>query len=252
MNSKKIPIILIAVAFILSTVCACLFLFRINEVQAEFSVSEEVAVDEIKDKLYTLNGKSSLFFDEEEVYSIMAGYPLLKVANLKVKAPNLLMVKIAERIPIYKVEYDGEIYLLDDEGVAVSMGQGDHKERELINLAFDGITITEQIEVGKTLKTDNDNLFFNALAMAKEVDLTDNIKSITVENLLAGEDRDVVFATYTGVDITVTKADVKGVEKVKKAFDSYDACTIDYIKSFNRILVVMLDSGEINVTWTRT
>ena len=252
MNSKKIPIILIAVAFILSTVCACLFLFRINEVQTDFSVSEKVAVDEIKGKLDALNGSNTLFFDDSEVYNIMSEYPLLKVANVKVKAPNLLIVKIVERIPVYKINYGGEIYLLDEEGVAVSVGQGERKERELITLNFDGIEITEALELGSAIKTDNDGLVVNALKMAKEVSLTDNIKEITVENLLAGEDRDVVFTTYTGVDITITKADVKGVEKAKKAFDSYDACTIDYIKSFNRILVVMLDSGEISVTWTRT
>ncbi len=251
MNSKKIPIILIAVAFFISAILACYFLFTVTEVQAEFSVSENIPVDEIKGKLDTLNGKSVLFFDKNEVYEITKEYPLLKVENLRVKTPNVLTLKISERIPFYKIAVNEEVYLLDDEGVALYKGQGDYKDRELINLKLDGIGVTSEIVIGEKIVTDNDALFYNAFSMAKEVDLTDSIKEITVNYLMAGENRDVVFNTYTGVDITITKADEDGVEKVKKAFDSYDACTVDYIKSFNRILVVKQDDGEIKVTWTK-
>ena len=251
MNSKRVPLILIAIAFFISAITACYFLFTVSEVRAEYSVSEEVSVDEINEKLNTLTGKSVIFFDKNEVYEIFNDYPLLKVAEIKIKSPNLLVLKIAQRIPFYKLEVDGQIYLLDDEGVATSMGQGDYTDRDLINLKLDGVTVTEDIALGKKTVTSNDKIFYNALAMAKEVDLTDSIKEITVNYLMAGENRDVIFSTYTGVDVTITKADEKGVEKVKKAFDSYDACTTDYIKSFNRILVVMLDSGEIKVTWTK-
>ncbi len=251
MNSKKIPLILIAVAFIISAICACYFLFTVSEVRADFSVSEEMPVDEIKGKLDSFKGKSVLFLDKNEVYGVIENYPLLKIEDVKVKAPNLLLLKVTQRIPFYKITLDEQVYLLDEEGVAVSIGQGDHKERELISLKLNGVTVIEEIILGKKVVTDKDDIFFNALAMAKEVDLTDNIKEITVEHLSAGEDRDVIFSTYTGVDITITKADIQGVEKAKKAFDSYDTCTTDYIKSFNRILVVLLDTGEISVTWTR-
>ena len=251
MNSKKIPIILIAVAFFISAICSCYLLFTVSEVRAEFSVSEEIPVDEIKTKLDTLKGKSVITFKEEEVYSIVEEYPLLKVENLTVKTPNLLTLKIVERIPVYKIDINGEIYLLDEEGFFIKVGQGSYFDRELIDLKLQGISVTEEHVLGKKIVTDKDDIFYNALMMAKEVSLTDCIKQITVNYLSAGEDRNVIFSTYTGVDITITKADEQGVEKVVKAFESYDTCTIDYLKSFNRILVVMLDSGEIKVTWTR-
>ena len=251
MNSRKITIILIAVAFFIAMVFSCFLLFTVSEVRAEFSVSDDIPVQEIKDKLDGLKGKSVIKFNESEVYEIVGDYPLLKVESLRLKKPNLLLVKIVERIPMYKIEINGEVYLLDEEGVAVSYGQGDYSDREVILLTLQGVTVTEGVALGEKLVTDKDDILYNAFAMAKEVNLTDCIKQITVNYLLAGEDRDVVFSTYTGVDITITKGDEQGIAKVKKAFESYDACTVDYLKSYNRILVVMLDSGEISVTWTR-
>ena len=251
MNSKKITIILIAVAFFIAAVFSCYLLFTISEVRAEFSVSDDIPVQEIKDRLDELKGKSVVKFNENEVYEIVSDYPLLKVESLQLKKPNLLLVKITERIPVYKIEANGEIYLLDDEGVAVSSGQGEYSDREVILLTLQGITVTEEIILGEKIVTDKDDILYNAFKMAKEVNLTDCIKQITVNYLSAGENRDVVFSTYTGVDITITKSDEQGIVKVKKAFESYDSCTTDYLKSYNRILVVMLDSGEISVTWTR-
>ena len=252
MSSKKIPLILIAVAFFISAICSCYFLFTVAEVDVDFAVSERVDVNEIRSDFDSLLGKSVVFFDQKEVHEIMKNYPTLKLQDSRIKSPNVLALKIMERIPVYKLMMDGQVYLLDEEGVAVSIGQGDYKDRELITLNVDGISLAEEIVLGKKAKTDRDGVFYNALLMTKQVDLTDIIKEITVNYLSAGENRDVVFKTYTGVDITITKADEYGLEKVKKAFDTYHENTNDYLKYMNRILVVMLDSGEIRVTWTRS
>ncbi len=252
MNSKKIPLILIAVAFLIAALCSCYFLFTIAEVEADFAVSDRVDVKEICDDLDSLRGKSVVFFEKKEVQEIMEKYPTLKLQEARVKSPNTLVLKIMERIPVYKLLIGGQVYLLDEEGVAVSFGQGDYKDRELITLNVEGISLAEEIVLGKKAATSKDDVFYNALAMAKQVDLTDIIKEITVNYLSAGENRDVVFSTYTGVNITVTKADEYGLEKVQKAFDAYHENTNDYLKYMNRILVVMLDSGEISVTWTRS
>ena len=83
--------------------------------------------------------------------------------------------------------------------------------------------------------------------MSKSARLTDCISKIVVTSQTEFKDAD--FYTDTGVTITITKADVRGVDKINKAFESYDNAD-DYYKSFDTILVTLLDSGEILVDWT--
>ena len=251
MSNRKLPIILIAILTIVAVLFSCYFLSLINKVEVEFCVSEQVDSNEIQDKLDSIKGKSILTFEASEVNEIMKDYPICKVEEVKVAGINVIKLKVSERQPVYKLEVDADVYLLDKEGFVVKNGQGDILDKDLINLKLESVDIDGEIVVGQALNTSANGMFLSALEMAVEVNLTDSITDVVVANLNAGQNRSVVFKTRTGVEITVTKPEEYGVQKVVKAFEGYDGCTIDYIKSFNQILVVMLDSGEIKVTWTK-
>ena len=251
MNSKRIPLILIAVAFFLAVICSCFFIFAISKVEVEYSVNDTVDCDKIQGELDSFKGENILFVNVDSVYDIVDNYPSLKVESIEKKIPNVLAIKIVERIPVYKLIVRENVYLLDEEGYVIYDGQGEYLDKDLIGLSFDGLEVDTQIIVGDKLKVDRANEFENALLMAKSIELTDLIKEMKVTYLDAGEVRDVIFSTHQGVDIVITKADDNGIEKAKKAIESFDNCTNDFIKSFNRILVLTLDTGEIKVTWTK-
>ena len=251
MNSKRIPLILIAVAFFIAVVCSCFFIFAISKVEVEYSVNDSVDCDMIQTELDSLKGENILFVDVNSVYDIVGNYPTLKVEAIEKKIPNVLSIKIVERIPVYKLIVRENVYLLDEEGYVISDSQGEYLDKDLISLSFDGLEVDKQIIIGSKLNVDKASEFENALSMAKSIELTDLIKEMKVTYLDAGEVRDVIFSTHQGVEIVITKADENGLEKAKKAIESFDNCTNDFIKSFNRILVVMLDTGEIKVTWTK-
>lgn len=252
MNSRRIPLILIAVGFFVAVLLSCYFVFSISKVKVEYQVSEDIDTIKMQEELDSLRGKNLLFFEQEQVHEVLSNYPNCKVEYIKENLPNLLEIKVVERRPIYKFTHNQIVYLLDEEGVVVREGQGNVNDRDLIELKLEGINVLEPITLGKKIKTDNDNYVANAVGMvAESVNLADRIKSMAIKYLDAGETRDVVFSTYTGVDVVITKADISGIDKVNTAFESYDKCTIDFIKSFNQILVVMLDSGKPKDIWTR-
>lgn len=251
MNSRRIPLILIAVGFFVAVILSCYFVFSISKVKVEYQVSNEIETIKLQEELDSLRGNNLLFFEQEQVYEIMNNYPTCKVEFIKEDLPNLLEIKIVERRPVFKFTYNQIVYLLDNEGVVVKEGQGNISDKDLIEVNFEGVNVLEQIVLGKKIKTDNDKLVASAIDIAISVNLTDCIKSMDIKYLDAGETRDVVLSTNTGVDVIITKADISGKEKVDKAFESYDKCTIDFIKSFNQILVVMLDDGTPKDIWTR-
>ena len=62
---------------------------------------------------------------------------------------------------------------------------------------------------------------------------------------------DVVFSTYSGVDITITKATEHSDTKLDYAFDAYEDIDNDYQKLNNDIVVVWGDeANKPIVTWT--
>ena len=251
MNSKRIPLILIALAFFMAVLCSCYFLFTIAKVDTTYAVSESIDTTKMQEKLDKLKGRSIFLFNETDVIEIMEEYPTCKITKIEKKLPNHILLKIEERLPVYKTEIQGTTYLLDYEGGGVKEGQGDIADRELIELKLDGINCFSNVKIGDKLNTDRDEILSNSFLMAKEIELTDLVKTMKVNYLDAGENRDVIFYTYTGVEIIITKSNESGIEKAKKAIESYDSCQIDAIKSYNQILVVMQDDGKITVTWTK-
>ena len=119
--------------------------------------------------------------------------------------------------------------------------------RDKIVLELDGLSM-ESVQVGTFLKTSDDALMQTIFEMAKSVKLTDCIKKVKVFKPQYSESN-VTFETYTGVDIIIEKVEINGVQKVIEGFNAYDNASSDYIKTFDSIIVNMVD-GQINVDWT--
>ena len=249
MKVKKVTVILIAILFVLAVLGAVFFIFTLKKVDVNYALSEGYDNSEITQTLNEFNGKNLLFFDLEEVATSLKKFPDIKVLSVKKEYPGVLSVSIAERLPAFNLFSQGKTYTLDKEGFIIKINDGQIPDsREIIDLKFDGLTL-ESKSLGERLVCSDDLLFTSAIEMANEVDLADSIKTLVVKKDSSGEMKDVEFYTYTGVKITVIKADHMGVEKIKEAFNSYDSVTVDFIKSYSEIIVYLNDEGKIDVDW---
>ena len=173
----------------------------------------------------------------------------------------MVNVKLKERREIYYISHDENIYLLDQHGFvlnALTVAQFNSQENadSLIGLTLKGVTVS-QIKVGSTIATDDQTFVETVFDMAVSVSLTDCVNSIIIDKtieddgeiLISEDNKDAYFITNTGVEIAVRKADIRGEDKIVKAFESYDNA-IDYYKTFDTIEVYITDEEEIKVNWT--
>ena len=91
----------------------------------------------------------------------------------------------------------------------------------------------ESAVLGKKLKTTNDKVVYETLAVAKEVGLADCIEKIYIEDCTNGYD--LWFETRTGVIIRVVDVMQDGAKKALTAFSVYDTIASDYQKRFGSI-----------------
>lgn len=249
MKVKKLFVILIAITFILSTVVAGIFVFDIKKIDITFDVSENFKTNDICKTLNRFDGKNLLVFNLDEVYESMRAYPNIKVESVEKTLPNIIKIKIAERVTLFYLNHDGKTYCIDKEGIITDCIDGQAEiRRDIISINMDGISVRQK-SLGNKIETSNDKLFYSVMDMVKSVNLTDCIKSVTLKQDITCEMRDAIFETYSGVKIVIFKADEDGVEKIKKAFSSYDSVTIDFVKSYSEIEVYKQDDGEIKVVW---
>lgn len=245
MKARRITVIIIAIAFFIAVLSICYFMFNVKKVDVKYSVSNEYDITDIDATLQKFEGENLLFLDESQVYSALEGYYNVKVLGVKKNYPNVLEVELRERITVFNLYYSEKTYSLDEEGVVLKITDGQVSEsRDVISLELDGIAVNS-LEAGGVINTSDNQLVMSAIEMAKSVNLTDCIKKVSLNELK----KDAEFITYTGVSITVTKANERGVEKIEEAFDKYDKADIDYVKSHSRILVTLMDSGEMSVVW---
>lgn len=247
MKNRKICAILIAAAFVVSTIFAFVLLSLVKKTDVRYEVSEETDVSALSDAFDSLKGKSSWFLSEKDVSSILNDYPYFYLDGKVEKVfPNTIRFTVKERIEVYRFAYGEKIYVLDEDGVLLSEESDRAESRNLITLRTEGVTVTEAIP-GRVLATDDDKFMKLFLETAKAVDLTDNIKSVTL--LSETERKDFRFYTYTGVMIEIPDADDRGKEKTLAAFAAYNESADDYYKSFDTITVVIIN-GELKIEWT--
>ncbi len=248
MNIKKIYLMLITIAFLVCVVFSCAYIFVINKVDVNFEVLEGYEVEEIQTSLEEFKGKNLLFLSSSEIEEVLAKYTAYKIVSIEKKYPDELTVSIKERKETFAVVSGDKTYLLDEEGFVIKSVEEYNANREIVSLNFNGLEILSS-NSGHVIKTNDDELLFSVFLMAKKINYYNCISSIEIQK--APEKRVALFKTYTGVIIEVPDAHVRGGEKIDYAFNEYDKCDDDFIKSFKKITVyVDAISGEIKATWT--
>ena len=249
MKAKRVFVISLAAVFLLAVLFSCVFIFSVKSVKARYSVSDNADLTKIENTLNKYVGNNLLFVNLADIEKELEQYPYYKITNLKKDYPNVITLDVEERREIYCVEHEDKVYILDQDGFVLNSHDKTSFEgvgEDRIELCLNGVEITN-IKIGSYMTTNDQALMQSILDMSKSARLTDCISKIVVTSQTEFKDAD--FYTDTGVTITITKADVRGVDKINKAFESYDNAD-DYYKSFDTILVTLLDSGEILVDWT--
>jgi hypothetical protein len=253
MKLRRNLVILIASLFALSIISSAVLLFSIKKIDVDFSVVSDMETAELQSDLDEFIGKNLLFFNTDKIGEILSEYPYFEVVSVKKNYPNVVSVKIRERIETYYIANgDNKLLVTDQNGFIVDIIEsGDeiisNHPRSIIIAEFEGVEVVSS-EIGTRIKTNHDELLNTFFEMSKEVGLYDCIKSVKI--VVAPEKRDVYFSTYTGVTISITQADVRGIEKAIVGFDAYNNKTDDYYKIFDRIEVVLKDDGTILPVWT--
>ncbi len=250
MNTKKISVILMAVAFFIVAIVSCIGVLTVKDVNVTYAVSDQTDARAIQVALDKTIGKNLLFLSEEEVKETLKGNHYMEVLSVDKQFPNVVKVEVKERREVYYTEYEGQTYVTDEKGFVLKQGLPSGEQREIIKLVLgDGIVLS-QVAPGSYIKTDNDELLSLVFNIAKSVNLTDCIESIFVERALGYNDEyDVVFKAYTGVELRVLKVLQNGKEKAKNAFKAYDEKLTDYQKFSGEILSLLTDDGKYMVNY---
>lgn len=252
MKLRRSFAIIIVVLFLLVAGFSFASLFSVKKVDATFSVSDDTKISDLQSRLDEFLNKNIIFLDKQEVYDAFSDFHYMEIVSVNKKYPNVIEVNVLERREVYYLDY-GTNYLVTTENgfilKSISKNSVVDDSRDKIILTLDGVSVLEST-IGKTVKTDNDELLSTVFEMAKSVNLTDCIKGISVFSM-GSEFSDVTFSTYTGVDIVIEKAELFGVDKVKEGFSAYDQKASDYEKMFSKLVVFIDKDGKIQVNWTK-
>ena len=258
MKHGKLYAILIAAAFFISLVCSLVLLFSVKEVEVSYGaygVAEEKLATE---SLSSLKGKNLLLIKESEAAEKLAAFPRFKVAGVGKSYPNVLKINVEERREVFRL-YDGaKTFCLDETGFVLEIVDRElPAERDKIKLSVSSreeeklTTTVYTTAAGELIRTSCDELLYSVIKMARSANLTDVIKEITITDSREKILKDATFSTYTGVKITASDPETRGVDKMKKAVEVYDLHTTDYYKTFSEIIVVLSGNGDITATWVR-
>ncbi len=259
MNIKRLAVIFIAVIFVVVTAFSSVAIFTVKQIDLSYSVLEgEVsnpsAVKKQLDSNYV--GKNLLFLDEEDVVESLKDDYYLEVLSVDKQYPNVLKVSVKERLAVYAVNYGGEYYYATKDGFVVEKVSSFTQTRDIIELDLSGFA-TANVTVGQNITTDDDELLLSLFEMAKAINLTDCVKSISVENVT--EFTVVSFKTYTGVEIKIDVTPdyntangqpvVLEPSKASIAFYAYDTLLTDYQKSYGVLDLLRMKDGRYRVTY---
>lgn len=253
MNTKRLTVILIAVVFALVVLFSCVGLMSVKKVQVNYAVSDERDSETVQKVLNGYLGRNLLFLDTSEVVDSLKDKYNIEVLSVNKRFPNVLSVSIKERREIYYVEYNDVVYVTTENGFVINSFNGHATEnRNIIKLNLGNAIDVKELKLGKTLKTDNDAVLKQVFNIAKQVNLTDCIKTISIEkysdrDTISGYEYDVYFECHTGVKIRLVDLLFDGEKKGIKGFEVYDTLASDYQKRFGEIQVIYVDTDADGV-----
>ena len=67
MKSRKLSVILIAIAFLIVVVFSCVFTFSVQEVRVNFAATADFDSDSVMESLEKFNGRNLIFFNLDEI-----------------------------------------------------------------------------------------------------------------------------------------------------------------------------------------
>lgn len=259
MRSRKLPTILVAVAFFIVVAFSCVFAFSVSEVRADFSATGGFDAETVQNKLDGYKGKNLIFFNEQTIKEDLEKDPFIEVTAIRKEFPNVVRVSVKERIRAFRLSLGEETAVLSTEGYVLERSaDSDFSEDKLFDLNLNGITVTGAT-LGKKITTDNDELFYMLVEMANYIDLTDTASGLTFNKR---EFNEAAFAMRTGVNIRLQVGLEKnfGLDMIGRAFDAYNGKLLnsegkamsDYEKFSSSIIVTRkADGSGINVTWSK-
>jgi cell division septal protein FtsQ len=220
-------------------------------------VSKNTKGEEIQTKLEQYLGNNLLFFDTDKVYELLADESYIEVLSVDKRFPNVLFVELKERREIFYVRNGEKTFATTSDGFVLRELSESERIGELprdrILLEFSEVDLLD-LTVGKCFTAENKDLVQVVFDMAKSVNFTDCIKSIEVKKIaeiLGVGEYDAVFATYTGVKMTVEDFLFSGVEKAVNAFYVYDSVLTDFQKADGEIQSFVMKNGAFSVTYNQ-
>ncbi len=244
MNTKKLTVILIAIAFSLVVLFSCVGLLSIKKVDVNYAVSADANnVSDVQKSLDKFLGKNLLFLDLDSVRKSISNQPYMEIISIGKKYPNVLAMNIRERKETYRLKDGEKTYILDEKGIVLNDAGELRQSSKIIDLTFiafrnapdSTLKITvESALLGQKIQTSNDDVVYNTLKIAEKVGLADCISKIYIEDCTGGE-FDVSFQTHTGSKIYVVNVIEDGERKCLTAFNVYDTIATDYQKRFGSI-----------------
>lgn len=248
MKRKRLYVILIVAvlcaAFVLSF--TCLFTVRFSEVKFQ-AVSGENS-NAVSERVAEYNGRNLLFLDTDEVANSLSDFYGYKVVSVEKKFPNKLTVNIEERKEVFAINVGEKTLITDESGFIIRSEESFSPRRDIVYIESSGL-VFNAVDNGQTVSCNDDELFFTVMSMAKKINYYNCISKIVIEK--ATEKRFAYFETYTGVVLEIPDAHIRGTEKIEVAFNEYDNCENDYVKSFNTITVSIQSDGSIKATWVK-
>ncbi len=250
MRTKKLSVIIVSIVFVLVMLFSCIALFSVKAIEVNYAVGDNTSTKEIQEKLDEYLGENLLFLDEQEVFESLKEYHYMEVLSIEKSYPNVVRVDIRERREVYEIVSEGKVYVTTDNGYVLRTFDLTEKvdSRDRITLELEDVKV-KSFNLGEVIVTDADELLAKVFEMAKSVQLTNCIKSVSLEKA-QGINAKATFNTYTGVKILVRELFEQGVEKIETAFEKYEKTT-DYQKTFEQIVVFVSEvTGQIEATFT--
>lgn len=247
MKKKKLYVSLIFIAFAVFFSFSFIYLFTLNKIDLKVEATRGVEVSEIQTAVSEFEGKNLLFLDTDDVLEKLSSFSNYKVVSVEKKYPNKLVVSVKERLESFAVLSDDLAIIIDNEGVVLRTEENYINNRELVTLKLDGISVSS-FNVGQVISTTDNQMLVTVMSMAEKINYYNCIESIKLER--AVEKQFAYFNTYSGVVIEVPDVHIRGDEKIEYAFEQYDLCDSDYIKSFDKITVFIKQDGFIDASWT--
>lgn len=250
-NVKKYLIIMVAITFGVAVIAACITLFSVKKVAADFSVYGDSQAESIQEDLDALKGRNMIFLKSADVYAICEKYPYYEITSVKKQYPNVLKISVKKRTEAFTVEYGDKTFVLDENGVVLNDTGKTEFPQNVVSVSLGELTVNGAV-CGAKIATSDDGLFYSFIQAFGMVGFNSVVDKVDLQLDFDGENYKgrAVFRTRTGVEIKILNFEDDGERKINSAFEKYETLT-DYEKTaYSLIVSKNVNTGEIYADWS--